>query len=144
MRPREAPVERDPATGRILRVIQPVGEEERRDALQRLNPLNDPLSNLERTGEDSQRKTTSENQVVAQLEAQAAEEIEQLARTKRPRQQSKREEDWIAKLVARHGDNVTAMVRDRKLNPMQQTEGDIRRRLELWHRKNPHVADVTV
>jgi nucleolar protein 16 len=70
--------------------------------------------------------------VVAALEAQAEEEAAQLARTKRPRKQSKREEEWIARLVQRHGEDVRAMARDRRLNPMQQTEADIGRRVRKW------------
>lgn len=72
-----------------------------------------------------------QNDIVAQLEAQAAKEEEILSK-KRPRQQSQREEEWITKLVEKHGDDIKAMVRDRKLNPMQQTEGDIGRRLKKW------------
>ncbi|KAI5299087.1 Nucleolar protein 16, partial [Ascosphaera pollenicola] len=65
------------------------------------------------------------------LEAQAAMEEEALKHRK-PRHMSQREAEWIEKLVAKHGDNVMAMVRDKRLNPMQQTEGDIKRRLRKW------------
>lgn len=57
---------------------------------------------------------------------------EEAVKKRRPRQQSKREEEWVEKLVARHGDNILAMARDKKLNPMQQSEGDIRRRVRIW------------
>jgi len=103
------------------------------------NPLNDPLNHILDSENDVPR-VKSENDVVAQLEAQAAAEEEELA-TKRPRQQSQREEEWIGKLVEKHGDNIRAMVRDRKLNPMQQTEGDINRRLRKW--KASHVEVTT-
>ncbi|EXJ89118.1 hypothetical protein A1O3_02182 [Capronia epimyces CBS 606.96] len=121
----EVQVERDPETGRIVRVIRP--ETDDVDD----NPLNDALNDI--MDLDSQGpETRSKHDVVAQLEAQAAEEEELLATKRRPRQQSKREEEWIANLVERYGDDIKAMVRDRKLNPMQQTEGDISRRIRKW------------
>lgn len=79
-------------------------------------------------------RTEKQNGVIAQLEAQAAYEEEMLSK-KRPRHQSTREEEWISSLVEKHGDNIRAMVRDKKLNPMQQTEGDIGRRLKKWKAK---------
>jgi nucleolar protein 16 len=69
--------------------------------------------------------------VVRALEQQASREEEALKKRK-PRTQSKREEEWIGSLIEKHGDNVRAMVRDRKLNPMQQTEGDLQRRIRRW------------
>lgn len=97
------------------------------------NPLDDPLNELSEVEdfapEDSETGAPSE--VVSALELQAAAEEEKVKKRK-PRHQSKREEEWLARLVEKHGDNVPAMVRDRKLNPMQQTEGDIRRRLRKW------------
>ena len=122
----EVQVERDPATGRIIRVIRP-------EANENDNPLNDPLNDIMEV-DDGQTKT-SQNDVVAQLEAQVAEEEESLAKKKQPRKQSQREEEWIARLVEKHGDDIKAMVRDRKLNSMQQTEGDISRRVKKWKAK---------
>lgn len=121
----EVRVEKDPDTGRIIRVIRPETDEID-------NPLNDPLNNIMDVDAE-EAKPATKNAIVAQLEAQAAEEEEQLAQKRRPRQQSQREGEWIAKLVEKHGDNVKAMVRDRKLNPMQQTEGDISRRIRKWN-----------
>ena len=123
--PQEVQVEKDPETGRIVRVIRPETDD------QHQNPLNDPLNDIMDV-EHEEPKTAEKVGIVAQLEAQAAEEEEYLANKKRPRQQSQREEEWIAKLIEKHGDNVKAMVRDRKLNPMQQTEGDIGRRIRKW------------
>lgn len=60
---------------------------------------------------------------------------EEAVKKRRPRQQSKREEEWVEKLIARHGDNILAMVRDKKLNPMQQSEGDIRRRVRIYKQR---------
>lgn len=133
--PQEAQVERDPATGHILRIIRPISEEAQRENRKRLNPLDDPLNDLENHEQEVQPISSSVSGVIAQLEAQAAEEAHQIARSKRPRQQSQREEEWLRNLVEKHGDNITAMVRDRKLNPMQQTEGDIRRRIKVWHER---------
>jgi nucleolar protein 16 len=129
--PEEVQVERDPETGKILRVIR------REQAGDRLaNPLNDPLNDI--TEIDNVPADHSPNGVIAELEQEAAEEAERLAK-KRPRQQSQREEEWITRLAEKHGDNVRAMVRDWKLNPMQQTEGDISRRLKKW--KKSKTAD---
>ena len=125
-------MERDPETGRILRIIEPDlgGEND--------NPLNDPLNDI-MDHENGEPISQPENDVVAALEAQAVQEEALLAK-KRPRQQSQREEEWITKLVEKHGDNIKAMVRDRKLNPMQQTEGDIGRRLKKWKDGNDDIT----
>lgn len=132
----EARVERDPETGKILRVINDdeieiAGRKVRKD-----NPLNDPLNELSDLEEEVQtRHQGSDNAIVRQLELQAAQE-EELAKKKKPRQQSTREQEWIERLVNKHGDNIQAMVRDRKLNPMQQSEGDIRRRIKKWQKSH--------
>lgn len=65
--------------------------------------------------------------IVPQLE-----EASRLEKRPRPRKQSQREVEWIATLVEKWGGDVAAMARDRKLNPMQQTEGDLRRRVRAW------------
>lgn len=143
--PTEARVERDPETGRILRVLRPESTsqrgEEGGDVRLKRKRLDDPLNSDEESGVEETRPITASGQArgkqsttgaVAALEAQAEEEAAQMARTKRPRQQSKREEEWIAALVGKYGDNVGAMVRDRRLNPMQQSEADIGRRVRKW------------
>ena len=38
----------------------------------------------------------------------------------------------VLRLIEKHGENYAAMTRDRKLNPMQQTAGDLRRRINKW------------
>ena len=118
----EVRVERDPETGHILRII----DEELEDD----NPLDDPLNEL--TDDD---ESMAQNHVVAQLEAQAEAEALVEAKKKKPRQQSTRESEWIESLVAKHGADVGAMVRDKKLNPMQQSEGDVSKRLKKWKAK---------
>ena len=129
LKPTEARVERDPETGKILRVIN--------EKQSRLNPLNDPLNEIESSPEPQVTTQPQTKGVVSELEAQALAEEEQLLRTKRPRQQSKREEEWVERLVQAHGDDYWAMSRDMKLNPMQQSEGDIKRRVKRWLEKNP-------
>lgn len=127
--PKEVQVERDPETGKIIRVI-------RAETDPTSNPLNDPLNeSMEFEPEQPPTRTQKQNEIIAQLEAQAAHEEEMLLK-KQPRHQSSREEEWIARLVEKHGDDIRAMVRDKKLNPMQQTEGDIGRRLKKWKAKH--------
>ena len=125
--PGEVQVEKDPETGRILRVIRPDEEQEPIH-----NPLNDPLNEIMDVEAPTHGEETTN--IISELEKEAEEEGERLAK-KRPRQQSQREEEWIVRLVEKHGDNVRAMVRDRRLNPMQQTEGDIGKRIKKWKRQ---------
>ena len=111
-------MERDPETGNIIRVIS-----KKRD-----NPLNDPLNDL---SDNEQEAHGSKTDIVRQLERQAAQEGQDV-KARKPRHQSSRESEWIQRLVDRHGDDTAAMFRDRKLNPMQQSEGDLRRRIRKW------------
>ncbi|KAK3327164.1 ribosome biogenesis protein Nop16 [Cercophora scortea] len=124
LRIQEVRVERD-AAGKIVRVI--------REA----NPLDDPLNALddyaathamaddgEEWGgiEDNKRQRPA---VICELERQAS-----VPEEKHLRHQSERETEWLQRLIAKHGDDVAAMARDAKLNPMQQTKGDLARRLK--------------
>lgn len=125
----ELKVERDPETGKILRVIRKEDDqvEVAGRKVRRSNPLNDPLDDLSDDDEDlTPQEKRSASKIVQQLERQADTEGQA---PKKPRHQSKREEEWITRLVERHGDDYQAMARDRKLNPMQQTAGDLRRRI---------------
>jgi len=47
-----------------------------------------------------------------------------------PRFTSKGEMIFLQKLISKHGRDVTAMIRDRRLNPDQRTEGEIRRAIK--------------
>jgi nucleolar protein 16 len=118
--PGEVRIERDAKTGAILKVI--------RDQDERSNPLNDPLNDIE---DDQEEEGTDgryvDNGVIRALEEQATMEVK-----KRPRQQSQREEEWIEALVEKYGDDYGKMMRDRRLNPMQQSEGDLKRRVKRW------------
>jgi len=63
--------------------------------------------------------------IVGQLTAAAA-----MPGHKKVRKQSDREREWCEALVAKHGrSGFAAMARDAKLNVMQQSEGDVRRRV---------------
>ncbi|KAL4903904.1 nucleolar protein 16 [Aspergillus multicolor] len=126
----EMKVERDPETGKIIRVIRKEDDqvEVAGRKVRSSNPLNDPLNDL--SDDNSEAKPQGKkaaNSIVQQLEIQA----DNVA-PKKPRHQSTREGEWIERLVARHGDNFAAMARDMKLNPMQQTAGDLRRRINKW------------
>ncbi len=128
--PTEARVERDPETGKITRVIH-FGAKS--------NPLNDPLnsdSEDEEMGddgggfEDFDAETGNQkpsNEIVQKLEEQAS-----MIPEKKERKQSEREREWLERLVAKHGENYEKMARDMKLNPMQQTAADIRKRVAKW------------
>lgn len=121
--PSEARVERDPKTGKILRVIH----EDRKP-----NPLNDPLNSESEVEDfegfgDGGTSKERRNEIVTQLEDHAAR-----PEKKKERYQSKREREWIERLVEKHGDAYEKMFWDRKLNPMQQTVADIKKRVEKW------------
>ncbi|KAH6715377.1 ribosome biogenesis protein Nop16 [Leptodontidium sp. 2 PMI_412] len=135
--PVSARVERDPETGKILRVIH--DEED--------NPLNDPLNVVEAMdfegAEDDgevfegfesevagKKQKKQKNDIVRKLEEQAS-----MVPEKRERSQSEREKEWIERLVGKWGEDFEKMARDRKLNPMQQTPADIRRRVGKWKAK---------
>jgi nucleolar protein 16 len=133
----ETKVERDPETGKIIRVIHP-GDEDMIEVagrkVRRSNPLNDPLndsSDDDMEDTQPQKKGRAATTIVQQLERQADQEG-QAVKAKKPRHLSPREVEWVTRLIERHGDNLTAMARDRKLNPMQQTEGDLRRRIRKF------------
>ncbi|CZT07694.1 related to chicken microfibril-associated protein [Rhynchosporium graminicola] len=140
--PVSARVERDPETGKILRVIHTEDE----------NPLNDPLNAVEAMdfegaeddgevfegfeGEVAPKKK-SKNEIVRKLEEQAS-----MIPEKKERSQSEREREWIERLVGKWGEDFEKMARDRKLNPMQQTPADIKRRVGKWKAKGGVLPDA--
>jgi len=79
-------------------------------------------------------KTTPSNDesphsIVSQLTAMAS-----IPGAKKPRKQSEREAEWCQLLVEKHGRDYGAMARDAKVNVMQQSVGDVRRRVERYLR----------
>ncbi|MCJ1224578.1 Nucleolar protein 16 [Toensbergia leucococca] len=121
--PTSAPITRDPITNAI-RIIRPLAPQTP------TNPLNDPLNALSDTSDvetDTVVPRSEANGIIAKLEEQASMEAK-----KKPRQQSRREQEWIEALVGKWGEDFRGMVRDRKLNPWQQSEGDLRRRVGRW------------
>lgn len=131
----EVQLNRDPETGEL--VVIGAGDS--------VNPLNDPLNEFEDSEEDLlPLKVNSLGQVAVRGNGRGItrqlEEAAAFGKEKRPRQQSEREEEWIAELVEKHGDNYAAMFRDRKLNPMQQSIGDLKKRVGKWTAKNAAKA----
>ena len=116
-----ARIERDPKTG-AAHIVRTESETE--------NPLNDPLNPITENRSQDSGHHGADNDIIKELEEQA-----KLEAKKQPRQQSGREEEWLSKLVAKHGEDYGAMMRDVKLNRFQQTEGDIRRRVKRWKTK---------
>ena len=109
---------RDPKTGAIISVQHEKSEGE--------NPLRDPLNEFS-DSEDEEVVESDGRGIVPELEEQA-----KYSRPKRPRMQSQREREWIERLVGRWGDDWGGMFRDRKLNPQQQSEGDLKKRVGVW------------
>jgi nucleolar protein 16 len=128
----EVQLEEDPETGALK--VRDDGSK------RRANPLNDPLNELEDDTEGPLRFSALGHVVNIGNGAGITESLEEIATSgivKRPRQQSEREVEWVARLVEKHGDDYGAMFRDRNLNPMQQSVGDIRRRILKWKSKHP-------
>ncbi|KAK6071684.1 nucleolar protein 16 [Seiridium cupressi] len=122
----EVRVERD-ENGKIVRILGSTSKG-------RENPLNDPLNEFD-TDSEAEEEFPDDGETWGGIEDTRTDVVKQLEeeanrpREKKPRTQSQRERQWLESLVAKYGDNTRAMARDRKLNPMQQTEADISKRL---------------
>ena len=117
--PREVQVERDPTTGAILKISDPSWE--------RINPLNDPLNDISDEEITSRSKPGNSTIFIQELEEQASMEA-----PKKGRRQSQKEQGWLQELVDKHGHDYGKMMRDRKLNVYQLSEGDIKSRIKKW------------
>ena len=139
----EAKIIKDPETGAILEVIETKAPNR--------NPLNDPLNELDSSDDEQDTKlpgwATRGNQhgniedgefegfgnddgktdVVRQLEARAS-----MPAKKYKRKQTENEVAFIEELVKKYGDNVGKMARDMKINYMQRSEGDLKKRIKTW------------
>ena len=103
----------------------------------KFNPLNDPLNELEYSDDEvewngfamvpERRENEAQNPVISELEEAARNGVR-----KAPRKQSDREGEWLERLHNKYGEDYGKMARDRKLNPMQQTESDIKKRMKKW------------
>ena len=138
--PTTARIIRDLDSGAIKEVIHPT-------SAARHNPLNDPLNDLEsedeHTGNNTftkrlkPNKTSTHNRgIIPQLEAAA----EITNERKRPRAQTQSEQEWIERLVERWGDNYMGMMGDKKLNPWQHSEGNLRRRVLKWKERREAIV----
>ena len=130
----EARIERDPVTGKIVKVID--------QGIARANPLGDALNALDSDSEEdfegfdqhghhqhSRGVVTNgaKTETVRQLESEAS----------RPEKKYKRkmpegERAFVRELVEKYGDDFGAMARDMKINYMQRSEGDLKRRVKRW------------
>lgn len=138
LKPREVHIERDPETGAILHVFDNANA----------NPLNDPLNELEDTEMPKfnslgfvpkSRRGSKDTEVTRALEEYALSGVERAKRG-----QSKGEEQWIVDLVEKHVDDYKGMFWDRKLNPMQQSLGDIRKRVKKYQERQVQKEAVVV
>ncbi|KAI5369375.1 Putative ribosome biogenesis protein Nop16 [Septoria linicola] len=142
----EAKIERDPETGAILRIIE-------QPDLPRSNPLNDPLAEFDSDDASSHQddqvfslqnqhantgtpasSTSAKTDTVRALEAQASRPA-----AKYKRRQPEGEVAFIEELVKKHGDDYGKMARDMKVNYMQRSEGDLKKRIKTWREAGGRV-----
>ena len=142
--PHEVSIERDPTTGAITRILSSEGAEQRqdpRDTASSRPSIGGKKSTFSRSGFSEWEPTPSsedDEALPGESDATAGTVVGELVRQANvkhgvsKRKQSAREIEWLERLVARYGDDCARMARDMKLNPMQQSEGDIRRRIRRW------------
>lgn len=58
------------------------------------------------------------------------------AQPRAKRRQSERERQWCARMIEMHGGNYKAMFRDRTLNVLQLSEGQLRQKMEAFNRES--------
>ena len=138
---REAKIERDPETGRIVRVFEGSGG--------RGNPLGDPLNGFISDSEDEAAEaafdehgtnvhpdntTQPKTAVVGQLQREARRPA-----AKYKRRQPEGERVFVEALVRKYGDDYGRMARDMEINYMQRSEGDLKRRVKRWREQGGTV-----
>lgn len=129
----EEKVERDPVTGKILRVVSTGNTA-------RPNPLNDRLNDLDSDyesnaemfdqhghGKQQDQPSQPKTAVVAELEQRAS-----LPEKKYRRQQSEGERVFVEALVGKYGEDYERMARDTQINYMQRSAGDLKKRVKKW------------
>lgn len=130
---KEARVERDPETGRILRIVD--------SGTVKANPLQDPLNELESDSDVSEtemfdqhgrdpgirKPSEPKTTVVRSLQQEASKPA-----VKYKFHQSEGERSFVQALVKKYGDDYGKMARDMKINYMQRSEGDLKRRIRRW------------
>ncbi|KAL8972074.1 MAG: hypothetical protein Q9183_000746 [Haloplaca sp. 2 TL-2023] len=137
-------VVRDEGTGGIVSVVREEGEEDEGVRRWGGRELRDPLSVADDGDEDDDHDVGGRQQhdiirsMRMPMEGEQGAVIKELVRQaenaapRKKRKQSRREEEWVERLVEKWGEDLGGMARDRKLNPMQQSEGDIGRRVRAW------------
>jgi nucleolar protein 16 len=56
------------------------------------------------------------------------------------RKQTENEVAFIEELVKKYGDDVGKMTRDIKINYMQRSEGDLKKRIKIWREAGGKIA----
>ena len=107
------------------------------------NPLNDPLNSLDSDSDESMEEgfdqhghepssngipgTEAKTALVERLEREASKPV-----AKYKRKQSEGEKELVEALVRKYGDDYAGMARDMRINYMQRSEGDLKRRVRSW------------
>ncbi|ODV86968.1 hypothetical protein CANARDRAFT_218850 [[Candida] arabinofermentans NRRL YB-2248] len=79
---------------------------------------------------DSEESEKPKSEVIKQLEAMAANK-----KVGRERKQSDREVEWLKSLYEKYGDDYEKMKWDKKLNPMQHSPGELKKRFIKWKKQ---------